>query len=253
MQFIALVSGGKDSIYNMQMAMQDGHIPVCLLNMKMPAERDSFMFQYAGNNLLPGISECLNLPLHQKETSGLSKERGIEYKVTENDEIEDLFSAIRSLQGLYEFSAVSVGAISSVYQYNRVKSVCDRLNLQVLAYLWGQDQRELLQRMCRDGICAIVVKGGGYVGELLGETISTVYTKYSGYIQGQLEEHKSLTEKDFNLCGEGGEYETLTLDAPIYAKRIEIVRSTVEEEECDVKTLCILEYKVVDKAQEKPL
>lgn len=29
-------------------------------------------------------------------------------------------------------------------------------------------------------------------------------------------------ETGFNICGEGGEYESLTLDCPIYKKRIEM-------------------------------
>ncbi|KAI5135531.1 diphthine-ammonia ligase [Nematocida ausubeli] len=246
MLFLGLISGGKDSIYNMQMCMQNGHTPVCLLNMQMEKEKDSFMFQYAGGSVLPAIAECLDLPLHQFPTSGVSKERGLDYSISENDEIEDLFTAISSLLKIYSFSGVSVGAISSVYQYNRVKNVCDRLGLEILGYIWGMNQKVLLDKMIEDGICAIIVKGGEYLNNLVGETLIEVRQKYSAYIQEQIEKYKGLKEESFNLCGEGGEYETITLDAKIYKKRIEIVRSDLVEVD-GVKTLNILECRTVPK------
>lgn len=44
-------------------------------------------------------------------------------------------------------TAVSSGAIASDYQRLRVESVCSRLGLVSLAYLWKQDQSMLLQEM----------------------------------------------------------------------------------------------------------
>jgi diphthine-ammonia ligase len=44
-------------------------------------------------------------------------------------------------------SAVSSGAIASDYQRLRVESVCSRLGLVSLSYLWRQDQSVLLQEM----------------------------------------------------------------------------------------------------------
>lgn len=45
--------------------------------------------------------------------------------------------------------AVSSGAIASDYQRLRVESVCSRLGLVSLAYLWKQPQDQLLQDMVR--------------------------------------------------------------------------------------------------------
>ena len=33
---------------------------------------------------------------------------------------------------------------------------------------------------------------------------------------------KNHADFDFHICGEGGEFETVTLDCPLYKKRIEI-------------------------------
>lgn len=49
-----------------------------------------------------------------------------------------------------------------------------------------------------------------------------------------------------HMAGEGGEYETVVLDAPFFKKRIEIVKSEIEWEG-DTGSLKILDARLVDK------
>ena len=49
-----------------------------------------------------------------------------------------------------------------------------------------------------------------------------------------------------NICGEGGEYETLTLDCPLFRKRI-VLEDTETEVIDDVSFLKIKSAKLVDK------
>lgn len=247
MRFLGLISGGKDSIYNMKVAIDKGHVPVCLLHMKMSEEKDSFMFQYAGSSLITAIAECLSLPLHLFGTEGKSCTQTLDYTPTEDDEIEDLFKAVKSLLDIYSFEGVAVGAISSVYQYNRVNNVCNRLGLKMLGYLWGRDQFELIDEMISNEIDAVVVKGGEFLSNLVGCKLTDVKEQYGEHICKQIEKHKLLTRKDFNICGEGGEYETITLNAPIYNKKIEILQKRITDDGTGVKTLEIDQYRLVDK------
>lgn len=53
---------------------------------------------------------------------------------------------------------VSVGAILSDYQRLRVESVCRRLGLISLGFLWRRDQSELLREMLANGVDATVIK-----------------------------------------------------------------------------------------------
>ena len=55
-------------------------------------------------------------------------------------------------------TGVAVGAILSDYQRVRVESVCQRLGLTPLAYLWQRDQSDLLQEMIQAGMESILVK-----------------------------------------------------------------------------------------------
>lgn len=68
--------------------------------------------------------------------------------MTPGDEVEDLFILLMEVKRqLPCVMAVSSGAIASDYQRLRVESVCSRLRLISLAYMWKQDQSVLLQDM----------------------------------------------------------------------------------------------------------
>ena len=54
--------------------------------------------------------------------------------------MEDLYNLLARVKGDTGAEAVSVGAILSDYQRVRVESVCLRLNLVPLAYLWRRNQ-----------------------------------------------------------------------------------------------------------------
>ena len=55
MKVVGLVSGGKDSCYNLMCCIDDGHEVVCLANLRPPSgtqELDSYMYQTVGSDVL---------------------------------------------------------------------------------------------------------------------------------------------------------------------------------------------------------
>ncbi|KFP89511.1 Diphthine--ammonia ligase, partial [Apaloderma vittatum] len=108
---------------------------------------------------------------------------------------------------------VSVGAILSDYQRVRVEDVCRRLNLQPLAYLWRRNQEILLKEMISSNIQAIIIKVAAF---------GLDPDKHLGKSLDQMEPYLlELSEKyGVHVCGEGGEYETFTLDCPLFKKKI---------------------------------
>ncbi|NXB49660.1 DPH6 ligase, partial [Leucopsar rothschildi] len=108
---------------------------------------------------------------------------------------------------------VSVGAILSDYQRVRVEDVCRRLNLQPLAYLWHYNQEILLKEMISSNIQAIIIKVAAF---------GLDPDKHLGKTLGEMEPILlELSEKyGVHVCGEGGEYETFTLDCPLFKKKI---------------------------------
>jgi len=85
------------------------------------------------------------------------RDQGLKYSVTAGDEVEDMFALLSEVKRqIPSISAVSSGAIASDYQRLRVESVCSRLGLVSLAYLWKQDQTLLLEEMVLRKILFIV-------------------------------------------------------------------------------------------------
>ncbi|KAH7473957.1 hypothetical protein PRIC1_015093 [Phytophthora ramorum] len=227
MQVVALVSGGKDSCYAMMECVRFGHEIVCLAHLHPPAELsaddaeiDSFMFQSVGHQSVRLVAESMELPLVSETITGTAVRTDIDYyESAAGDEVEDLFRLLQKVQQQFpDVQGVCTGAIFSSYQRNRVENVCSRLGLTSLGFLWRRDQTELLQEMIDSEMDAILVKVAS-IGLLphrhLGKTIAELQPQF-------------MTLKDkyqMNVCGEGGEYETFTLDCPLFKKRIVIDES----------------------------
>ncbi|CAA3009449.1 Diphthine--ammonia ligase [Olea europaea subsp. europaea] len=122
-------------------------------------ELDSYMYQTVGHQIDISYAKCMGIPLFRKRIQGSSRHQSLSYIMTPGDEVEDMFILLSKVKKrIPSVSAVSSGAIASDYQRLRVESVCSRLGLFSLAYLWKQDQLFLLQQMISSGIVAIIVK-----------------------------------------------------------------------------------------------
>ncbi|XP_071414131.1 diphthine--ammonia ligase isoform X8 [Pithys albifrons albifrons] len=219
MRVVALISGGKDSCYNMMQCVAAGHQIVALANLR-PAENtgrtdelDSYMYQTVGHHAVDLYADALDLPLYRGFIKGTSVNMGRVYTACQEDEVEDLYHLMKLVKDKEGVEGVSVGAILSDYQRVRVEDVCRRLNLQPLAYLWRWNQEKLLKEMIASNIQAIIIKVAAFgldPDKHLGKTLDQM--------QPVLLE---LSEKyGVHVCGEGGEYETFTLDCPLFKKKI---------------------------------
>jgi diphthine-ammonia ligase len=69
MRVIGLISGGKDSIYNIIQCIKNGHEVIVLGHINRPAdtgEMDSYMYQTVGSEMSDAVATCLDLPLVKK-------------------------------------------------------------------------------------------------------------------------------------------------------------------------------------------
>ena len=121
-------------------------------------ETDSAMFQTIGWNNIQLLADAMALPLFVGETDMVAKEEGKNYLPSAGDEVEDLYMLLEKVKTEIGVDAVCVGAILSDYQRVRVESVCLRLGLTPLAFLWRRDQAELLQEMVDTGMESILIK-----------------------------------------------------------------------------------------------
>lgn len=202
MRVAVLVSGGKDSALALHRVLQEGHTVEFLLAM-MPEREDSWMFHVPNIHLTKLFAEAAGIPLKQHNTSGI-KER----------ELDDLRTAISTLQ----VEGVVSGAITSTYQKDRIDKICRELTISHQAPLWHDDQVQLLKELV-DWKFEVIITGVyayGFDESWLGRKID------SNTINAlRILKHKH----DISIAGEGGEYETLVLDAPFYKKRIRLIKT----------------------------
>ena len=244
MRFVALVSGGKDSIYSILEAIKQGHDFVACIHMGRPEneEEESYMYQTAGSEIVKTlVEECLQVPLLLHQRTGKSKQTSLIYNHDQNDndenakdnqrdEIEDLYDAIQIAKSEYDVDAVCSGAILSTYQRLRIENVCSRLGMTSLSFLWRMlPQKQLLPKMIEDGINAIVVRTACPPGLLprkhLNKTLGHLW--YTGIFE------KLHNQYQFHICGEGGEYESFVLDSPIHKRKLVLDEVEILEDDMD--------------------
>lgn len=202
MKLAALCSGGKDSSYALWLASEEGHEIVELVAM-IPEREDSWMFHKPNPQLIDLFAEAARLPLRRGETIG-----------TKGQEIEDLKSSLEELS----IDGVVSGAVASTYQKDRIERVCEKLDIASLTPLWKEEPLSLLRDMLEDKLKIIItsVSAEGFGREWLGRKID----------EKCLDDLKELRgEYGIHIAGEGGEYETLVLDAPFFKERIVPVKT----------------------------
>ncbi|KAI0750773.1 hypothetical protein C8Q80DRAFT_1268091 [Daedaleopsis nitida] len=248
MKYLALLSGGKDSCYNLLHCAKNGHELVAAASLgpeQGKEELDSYLYQTVGQDAIEYVGRALDVPLYRRVISGTAVEQGGEYGGRDpssrggiaGDETEDLYELLSTVKAHHpDVQGISVGAILSNYQRVRVEHVSRRLGLTPLCYLWQRDQEELLSEMVEAGMEAILIKVAGiglttkHLGKTLADMRPTLLKLNSMY--------------GSHICGEGGEYETLTLDCPLFKSRIHLDEAeTVVHSDNDFATVAYLRIK----------
>ena len=188
-----------------------------------PQELDSFMFQTVGHTAIDVLAQCMGVPLVRASTGGRAVQTGVDYAASAADpadEVEELYRLLAAVvQRFPGVEAVASGAILSNYQRLRVENVCARLGLVSLAFLWQRLQRRLVHDMLVAGMDIALLKVASiglkrvHVGQTLAAVLPTLLDIGDTY--------------EVNVAGEGGEYETLTLDSPLFRARLAVDDASV--------------------------
>lgn len=205
MRLAALYSGGKDSTFAMYLAEQMGNEILALVNI-VPSDKGSWIFHTPNLSAVPSMAEAMGLPLVTAESDG--SEEG------------DMDALRRALEGL-DVDGVVVGALWSDYQWDRMNRVLGELDMVMVAPLWRKDQDMVYDEMVSAGIEAIVV---GVFAEGLGE-------EWLGRRLDMDAKKELMRLRDrfgISIMGEGGEYESMTLDSPMHLKRLSIKEARKE-------------------------
>jgi len=202
MLLAGLLSGGKDSVYAAHLAQEQGHTLEYLVSLRSE-NPDSYMFHTVNIDLTGLQAEAWGIEYVAAETMGVKEE-----------ELLDLKKALEKL----DIDGVITGAIASKYQADRIDRLCEELDLYHFHPLWGRERETLLYEMQQSDMNIIfsAVAAHGLDQSWLGEPIT----------ETRIQELKSLNQKyGVDMCGEGGEYESLVLDAPWFTHCIKIIEA----------------------------
>ena len=223
-----LFSGGKDSVYTAAQALKEGHDVVCLINLTSE-NTASYMFHSVNNHIVKQQAEALGIPLLNFTTKG-EKEK----------ELADLKNAILEAKKKFGIEMVGAGALASQYQYERVGKIAAELGLKVFAPLWKKDEEKLLRQIVNAGfkVMIVAIAAEGTAKEWLGRFIDSA----------RIDELVKLNKKyGSHIMGEGGEYESLVVDGPIFRKKLVVKSVEVVMEDKNTGYYLVKEVELVSK------
>ena len=207
MRLAALFSGGKDSTYSIYLMERLGNHVEYLLTV-FPESDESLYFHYP------------NIELTRLQAEAMEKHQLVERcGIGKVEEASALMRLIERVSG--KVDGVIAGSIASRFQLKAFKDACERCGLNLFAPLWGMNPLTILRKMIDEGFDVIItgVAAAGLGEKLLGARLTL----------SLVEELKKISDKfGINPAGEGGEFETLVLDAPIFKQRIEVLEVEVD-------------------------
>ncbi|MCK5282953.1 MAG: diphthine--ammonia ligase [Nanoarchaeota archaeon] len=215
-----LWSSGKDSAFAAYTMKKQNYDMNCLISLKS-RNPDSYMFHTPNIDLVELQAKAIGIPLIIQKTKG-EKEK----------ELNDLKKAIKKAKELYKIEGIVTGALFSNYQRERIERICDELELKIFSPLWHLDQESEMRDIIKNKFSIIFssIAAYGLDKTWLGKTIT----------DKDIDKLVELNKKyQINIAGEGGEFESLVLDCPLFKKKINIIDSEIIEENQNTAKLII--------------
>lgn len=201
-----LLSGGKDSVAAVELAQGHGWEVVVAIAMR-PAEDDAWMYHVPNLDVTRGIAAAMGMPRLECPS-----------RTGQVEEVEDLKIAIKQAMDEYQLDAILSGALASEYQKTRIDRVGHELGIKTFAPLWHKNPETYVRSILEPyDLRFSRVAADGLDEFWAGARFDEAKLAY-------LKAHKSRP----HIAGEGGEFETLVLDAPHFSAPVEVTESHVE-------------------------
>tara|TARA_Y100000746_G_C15455835_1_gene429225 strand:- start:452 stop:1219 length:768 start_codon:yes stop_codon:yes gene_type:complete len=224
-----LASGGKDSTYACWWAIMQGWKVEALITIHITND-DSMMFQIPNTSIAGLQAYSMGVPWLPILSDGKQEEEisDLENGINGHTDVQDAFERVVFDTEVIEFSddlhlqlsvleidALVVGALRSDYQKTRIERMCEKIGIISYCPLWHHEPKEHMQSLVEHGfdVRIVSVSTDGLGQEWLGKQITQ---------QSLKDLIKISTKFRFNLDGEGGEFETIVVDAPHMSQSIEV-------------------------------
>lgn len=194
MKFIMSYSGGKDSALALSDMLKEGHICMGLLVMINKDMKRSW-FHGIDEALLKDIGNALGLPLILCESDGEHYHLAMEKALKEE-----------KAKGA---QACVFGDIDILEHRTWCEDRAEQAGMKALFPLWQMKRESIVIRSIQEGFRSIIkcvnsqYLHSGCLGKELSIELLHVYKK-----------------KEFDVCGENGEYHTICVDGPIFQQAV---------------------------------
>lgn len=190
MRFIISYSCGKDSTLALHRMLADGHTPAGLLVM-MNQDLNRSWFHGVDPRLLREISKSLAIPLLPCASSGEAYHLGME-------------QALRDAKAAGAEACV-FGDIDIADNAAWCRKRCEAAGIKAIFPLWQEDRSKLTLEFVDSGYTALIkcIRNDMLPKTLLGKPFDR-------------EAIRVIHEHGADICGENGEFHTLTVDGPAF-------------------------------------
>jgi len=201
MDFVALVSGGKDSLFSAHFLVSQGWSLTALVCAR-PSDPDSYMFHTVNLDTVKTQAEAIGVPLYELHVGG-EKER----------EVEEFAGELIALKRELGVNNVSTGAVYSEYQRARFDEVFERSGYRCFMPLWHKRPELLLSTYLDQDF--VFILSGVYAMGLSDSELARILDRTA--VDRLLQLARTYR---FSPVGEGGEYESLVLDCPLFRNSV---------------------------------
>ena len=204
MKVAVMYSGGKDSTMALKHALDQGWEVEALISVK-PKSNESFLYQFATVEWTKLSSEAVGIPvIHIKSE-----------KIGPKEEAEELEQVLKGMK----VDAILVGGVGlQATQIREWRRVAGKFGIGLIVPYESLTSEELFDKTIESGFDIMLtdVASDGLGPEWIGRKLN----------MQNADEFKMLSKRfGFDVLGEGGYYNSLVLDGPIFNKRIEILNS----------------------------
>lgn len=197
-----MLSGGKDSTLAHHHALDLGFTPVAGIVI-MPKDPESHMFHVPNLDIAHAHTQALDLaPIQATAPEG---------QETELDALTEAFQQAAE----HDVETIVTGAVASEYQRTRIEHAAHKTDLKTHTPLWHKPPADLLHEIVHAGYDARIthVAAHGLTEDWLGQRLTSERSEDLLNLEASHGVHP---------IGEGGEYETVVLDAPAFNQRIKV-------------------------------
>lgn len=204
MRFIMAYSGGKDCTLAMDRMLRTGH------------ELAAIFVSCAGNHL--SFKHGIRREIMLQYAKSFGNVDLLESSEATCQDMEDPLAVLRNAAEELEAECICTGDIYQEPIYERNLEVARSAGLELCCPLWGASSGDCVREFLDRGYTAFIktIKTAYLETELLGKVLDL----------GMLEHFE---EKGIDLCGENGEYHTITTDGPAFQTPLRIVMSNILE------------------------